>query len=235
MKFKLSLLISMLSIGIVYGLLYHYVVMPIFGSKLIHYVISGIILGLITYFVTISIFEKFYKLKEINKNLEKSSIIDKLTNLHNRRVFDNDLMKIQKDKTYSLIFIDIDNFRRFNNEFGHKVGDKVVQKVSETIKNNIRCDDRAYRYGGEEIVILLKNCYKNKAFEIAEKIRINISKINNSPLPSITVSLGVANYPQYGNNISNIVELSDKALLTAKKSGKNCTVTYNSKTFHSLQ
>lgn len=235
MKFKLLLLISMILMGIVYGLLYHYIVMPLFGNELIHCVLSGIILALITYFVTIKIFNRFYKLKEINMKLEKNMLIDKLTNLHNRRAFDDDIIKIQKDNTYSLIFIDIDNFRRFNNEFGHKAGDIVLQKVSLTIKKSIRYDDKAYRYGGEEIVVLLKNCDKNKAFEIAEKIRINISKINNSPLPSITVSLGVANYPEDGNNISSIVESSDNALLTAKRSGKNCTVTYNSKTCHSLQ
>lgn len=178
------------------------------------------------YFVSIRVFRRFYDLKEINKNLKKNIDTDKLTSLYNRRAFDNDILNISKDKTYSLIFIDIDNFRRFNNEFSHKAGDIVLQKVSGTIKNNIRCDDRAYRYGGEEIVILLKKCNKNKAFEIAEKIRINISKIDNSPLPSITVSLGVANYPEDGDDILNIVESSDNALSAAKRSGKNCTVTY---------
>ncbi len=236
MKFKLSLLTSMLFIGLVYGLSYHYVVMLIFGeNELIHCVVSGILFSLIMYFVSIRVFRRFYDLKEINKNLEKNIDTDKLTSLYNRSAFDNDILNISEYKAYSLIFIDIDNFRRFNNEFGHKAGDIVLQKVSQTIKNNIRCDDRAYRYGGEEIIILLKNCNKYKAFEIAEKIRINISKIDNFPLPSITVSLGVANYPEDGDDISNIVESSDNALLTAKMSGENCTITYNSKICCSLQ
>ena len=114
MKFKLSLLISFLFMGIVYGLSYHYVVMPVFGSELIHCVISGIIIAFITYFVIIRILYRFSKLKEINRKLEKNIAIDELTGLHNRRAFDNDIMKIQKDTTYSSIFIDIDNFRRFN-------------------------------------------------------------------------------------------------------------------------
>ena len=135
-------------------------------------------------------------------------------------------MKIQKDKNYSLIFMDIDNFRSFNNEYGHKIGDRVLQQVSQTIKSSIRSNDRAYRYGGEELVILLDNCPKDVAFKIAEKIRININKIDTSPLPSITVSLGVATYPEDGDNILNVVEASDNALLTAKKSGKNTTVMY---------
>ena len=226
MKFKLSLLVYMLYIGIVYGLLYHYLIMPVPSNGLIHCIISGIAFALLTYIVTIRILERDYTLKESINTLEKNIVIDVLTGLYNRRAFDNEIMKIQKDKNYSLIFMDIDNFRSFNNEYGHKIGDRVLQQVSQTIKSSIRSNDRAYRYGGEELVILLDNCPKDVAFKIAEKIRININKIDTSPLPSITVSLGVATYPEDGDNILNVVEASDNALLTAKKSGKNTTVMY---------
>ncbi len=73
----------------------------------------------------------------------------------------------------------------------------------------------------------MKNYNKQNAFKIAEKIRISISKIDNFPLPAITVSQGVAGYPEDGGNIPDVVEASDNALLIAKRSGKNCTVIYN--------
>lgn len=224
---RLILLTSMILIGLTYGLLYHYMFMPLFGSELLHCIASGTIFGLINYFVSIKVYKKFHKLEEINNNLKKSINIDKLSSLLNRRALDNDIKSIPKNETYSLIFIDIDNFRKFNNEFGHKTGDIVLQKVAQTIINNIRCDDKAYRYGGEEFVILLKDCDKNNSFKIAEKIRINISKIDNSPFPPITISLGVASYPEDGTNFSEIAEASDMALLQAKKSGKNCTLIYS--------
>ena len=218
-----SLLVTMLLMGMVYGALYHFVVMPYIGSELIHCISSGVIFGLINYFMSIRIYKRFDDLEKVNKTLKKNMNVDKLTTLLNRRAFDNDILNISENQTYSLIFIDIDDFRRFNNESGHKAGDIVLQKVSHTIKNTIRSVDRAYRYGGEEIVILLKDCDKNNALSIAEKIRISISEIDNSPLPSITVSLGVASCPENGTNFSKIIATSDSALLIAKKSGKNCT------------
>jgi diguanylate cyclase len=227
LKLHLSLLITMLFSGLAYGLLYHYTIMPLLYGELVHCIVSGMIFGLINYFISIAIYKRFYELKKVNKALKKSIHVDKLTALLNRRAFDNDMLKISKSDTYSLIFIDIDNFRRFNNEFGHKVGDMVLQKVSRTIKDTIRSSDRVYRYGGEEFVILLKDCDKSNALSIAEKIRIKISEIDNSPFPSITVSLGVASYPDDGTNFSEVIVASDKALLTAKKSGKNRTCVYN--------
>lgn len=131
---------------------------------------------------------------------------------------------MSNEKSYSLIFIDVDDFRIFNNEYGHDSGDAVLKHVCETIKNNIRQNDRAYRYGGEEIVVVLKECTRINAIQIGEKIRSAISSINNSPQPSITISLGVASYPEDGKDIATIIKVSDKALLKAKKSGKNCMV-----------
>lgn len=216
----------MLFAGLCYGLIFHYLIMPLLGSELIHCLSSGLVFGILNYFLAIKIYRSLHELKKANSTLTKNINTDKLTMLYNRRAFDNDIFKIPHNRTYSLIFLDIDNFRKFNNEFGHKAGDIVLQRVSQTIKESIRCEDRAYRYGGEEIVILLMDCNKDKACDIAEKIRKNISCIDNTPLPSITVSIGVANCPDDGTYISNIVVASDSALLKAKKSGKNCTIAY---------
>lgn len=212
----------MLILGIGYGIVYHYLAMPLFGDSLFVQCLGfGTIYGLITFFIVLNITQKYYELEKDNRNLKRDMNIDKLTGLYNRRAFDQDIKKMAKEKAYSLIFIDVDNFRKFNNEYGHDLGDAVLQKVSETIKNNVRQNDRVYRYGGEEIIVVLKNCSKINAIQIGEKIRGNISSIDNSPQSSITISLGVASYPDDGEDISTIIKLSDKALLKAKKSGKN--------------
>ncbi|MBK5247174.1 MAG: GGDEF domain-containing protein [Peptostreptococcaceae bacterium] len=222
MKFKLVTLISMLILGITYGVVYHYLLMPFLGDGLfVQCLGSGTMFGLITYFIVVNIAQKYYELEKDNRSLKRDINIDQPTGLYNRRAFDQDIKKMPKEIACSVIFIDVDNFRKFNNEFGHDSGDAALQKVSETIKNNIRQNDRAYRYGGDEIVIVLKECSKINANQIGEKIRDNISSIDNSPQSSITISLGRASYPEDGEDISTIIKLSDKALLKAKKSGKN--------------
>ncbi len=221
LTFKSSLLIGMLSLGAGYGLLYHFIIMPLIGSELVHCLGQGVIFGLINYFMSIGIYKKYHILKNSNKLLKKNLNMDKLTGLLNRRAFDNDIMGLSLDESYSIIFIDIDNFRKFNNKFGHQVGDTVLQKVSSKIKDSVRLSDKTYRYGGEEIVILLKDCNRKKALEIAEKVRLNINELNNNPYPTITISLGVASYPEDGTNVDEIIKTSDDALLTAKRLGKN--------------
>lgn len=211
----------MLIIGLVYGLTYHVVIMPLFGNKLIHCIIQSVGFGLINYFVVTGIYKKYNVLKKSNTLLQTTLQIDKLTGLFNRRSFDNHIKKLPLDDTYSIIFIDIDNFRNFNNNFGHQIGDSVLKRVSQTIKSTVRSNDSVYRYGGEEIVIILNECDKDNAFKIAEKIRLYICELNNSPFPVITISLGIANYPEDGTEIDKIIEASDKALLAAKRLGKN--------------
>ncbi|HCX63242.1 MAG TPA: GGDEF domain-containing protein [Clostridiales bacterium] len=211
----------MLSLGAGYGLLYHFIIMPLIGSELVHCLGQGVIFGLINYLMSIGLYKRYHTLKNSNKLLKKKLDIDKLTGLLNRGAFDNDIMGLSLDESYSIIFIDIDNFRKFNNEFGHQVGDLVLQKVSREIRNSIRVSDKAYRYGGEEIVILLKDCNRRKTLEIAEKVRLNINELNNNPYPSITISLGVASYPDDGKHADEIIKASDNALLTAKRLGKN--------------
>jgi diguanylate cyclase len=221
LTFKSSLLIGMLSLGAGYGLLYHFIIMPLIGNELVHCLGQGVIFGLINYLMSIGLYKKYHTLKNSNKLLKKKLDMDKLTGLLNRGAFDNDIMGLSLDESYSIIFIDIDNFRKFNNKFGHQVGDIVLQKVSREIRNSIRVSDKAYRYGGEEIVILLKDCNRRKALEIAEKVRLNINELNNNPYPSITISLGVASYPDDGKHADEIIKASDNALLTAKRLGKN--------------
>jgi len=118
-----------------------------------------------------------------------------------------------------MIIIDIDNFKKINDTYGHKKGDLILQKVGEVLKESIRKNDLAFRYGGEEFVILLPDTHLKEAHIIADRIRNVIPqkiKINNNP---ITISGGVGEYK--GEDIKKFFKKVDKALYEAKKSGKN--------------
>lgn len=227
LKAQITLLISMITTGFICGILFYILVVPLDSMNLIHSIVMGVSFGLLNYLITYKIYIKYSLLKEANKSLKRDLQLDKLTGLFNRAAFENNLSEISGTDNYSMIFLDIDNFRMFNNEFGHQAGDIVLKKASQTIKNSIRSKDTAYRYGGEEIIVVLKDCNKNNAFDIAEKIRININRLDNYPYPSISVSLGVSNYPEDGNEFCEIFRACDKALLIAKKSGKNRALAYN--------
>lgn len=223
---KIKLFISMLVVGILYGLSYHMLVMPMIISQVAHCILGGLVFAGANYFIAMIAYRKYIFIKEANKLLNADIKLDKLTGLFNRRSFEDDILEVDKNDVYSLIFIDIDNFREFNNKFGHQVGDMVLQKVSQNISSNVRNVDNVYRYGGEEIVVLLKGCDKENALRIAEKIRLKVGMLDNSPYPCITLSLGVASYPGDGASINDVIEASDNAMLTAKRRGKNCTFVY---------
>lgn len=218
-----SLLISLLLIGLIQGITFCEIIIPLFGNSMVYCVSMGVVFGFINYFLASGIYKKYDSLKRSNKLLQKELKIDKLTGLLNRRAFDADMKELSESEAFSMIFIDIDNFKKVNDQFGHPSGDIILKKVSQAIKSGVRNIDRVYRYGGEEIVILLKDCDKNSALEIAEKLRSSTSGLDNSPLPQITISLGISSYPVDDNNIPNIIKSCDDALLSAKASGKNCT------------
>lgn len=220
------LFVSMLAIGIIYAALFHLIAMPLFNNILLHCIILGVVFGVTSYLVALSFYRKYYKLKDINQYLNLSLITDKLTGLYNRRAFDYDVLNFRTMEIYSVIFIDIDNFKAFNDRFGHQVGDVVLARVGQCIKSIVRNEDKVYRYGGEEIVVLLEGCNKMNANKVAEKIRHQVSCQENNPYPKITVSLGVSSYPDDGDDIQSIIVQSDKALLQAKKSGRNCAISY---------
>jgi diguanylate cyclase (GGDEF)-like protein len=224
---KLSLLIGMVGLGILFAWLSHILKIP-HNNLLMQCVILGLGFG-ITNFLFVNLYlYKHKQLKNQNEKLKLRLVTDKLTGLFNRRAFDLELERSNL-LNYSVIFIDIDNFRIFNNQYGHNVGDMVLCKVSEIIKTTIRVGDKAYRYGGEEIVIILRDCNQENAQKVAEKIRIRVSRLSNNPYPQITISLGVASYSGDGESIKDVIGRADSALLQAKASGKNQTVLSNPK------
>lgn len=226
-RIKVEIFINILILSILNAVVLSKVILHGYDINLMHCIIATFIFGLLYYISFLRIYSKYNLLKETNKSLIKELEIDKLTELFNRRTFDEDMKNMINDENYAGIFIDIDNFRNFNNEYGHAVGDEVLKNVSKTIKNSIRKNDLAYRYGGEEIVVILKDCDKDRAFIVAEKIRKNVNSIDNSPFPRITISLGVSGYPIDGQSVDDVVKACDIALLYAKKNGKNKTIIFN--------
>jgi diguanylate cyclase (GGDEF)-like protein len=166
----------------------------------------------------------------------EDSITDGLTNLYNIKYFTKVLKteitlsrkKFTSSNNFSIIMIDIDHFKHFNDSYGHLVGDLVLKKVASVLKTSVRSTDVVARYGGEEMIILLKGIHLQSAQAVSEKIRKNIesSKIKHKDnIYKVTISLGVATF-HFNDNVSTIIERADKGLYKAKESGRNrsCSV-----------
>lgn len=168
------------------------------------------------------------ELRQINETLEKTALVDSLTGAYNRRKFDDELNSIigQRDnwKVYfSLIFLDIDHFKKVNDRYGHKVGDAVLQRLSGLIRENLRVTDTLFRWGGEEFVIILPEADLENALMIAEKIRKVIHKYDFGIGQKVTVSLSVGEHKPHEDTDEVLVRL-DNALFEAKSKGRNRVV-----------
>ncbi len=167
------------------------------------------------------------RLMELNKKL---ALIDPLTGLYNRRYFetfmDKQLAILERNKQpLSLTMIDIDNFKLFNDTYGHEAGDTAMRTISDIISKNIRSSDIGVRYGGEEFILVFTNTDKKDAFDVAERIRNIIEvtpiKIGHDEKVFLTASFGVATYGVDADSLSSLIAAADNALYNAKKTGKN--------------
>lgn len=155
---------------------------------------------------------------------------DGLTELYNHRYFQEQIrMQVEQSKRYnnnfSLIIIDIDFFKKFNDTFGHQSGDAVLRQVAQTLKKNVRATDIVCRYGGEEMSIILPNTGKDEALSTAQKICERVAnrkfKLSGDRETNVTISLGVSTFPFDGSSASAIIEEADKRLYNAKHNGRN--------------
>ena len=155
---------------------------------------------------------------------------DGLTELYNHRYFQEQIrMQVEQSKRYSnnfsLIIIDIDFFKKFNDTFGHQSGDAVLRQVAQTLKKNVRATDIVCRYGGEEMSIILPNTTKDEAFATAQKICNRVAektfKLTGNKETHVTISLGVSTFPFDGDTAPKIIEAADKKLYNAKNNGRN--------------
>ncbi|MGJ8693511.1 MAG: GGDEF domain-containing protein [Thalassotalea sp.] len=169
------------------------------------------------------------ELREKLKVARKEAISDALTGLLNRRGCEERLQQIDLEETHTSLAIDIDHFKKINDNFGHFIGDKVLQRVANSIKTNISDADLAVRYGGEEFVVVMVNKTVLEAKVIAEKIRLSISNLklkqrnSDQYLPQISVSVGIAE--NKGESCwLELFKRADDALYQAKSSGRNCSM-----------
>lgn len=167
------------------------------------------------------------ELKSKLNEAKKDAISDPLTGFLNRRGGDEKLSEIDIEERHTTLAIDIDHFKKVNDNFGHLIGDKVIQKVTQSIQKHLSDVDIAIRYGGEEFLVVIVNKPVSEAKHIAEKIRVTISNLKlkqkNSDkfLPQISVSIGIAETKDE-SYWKDIIDRADKALYEAKNSGRNC-------------
>lgn len=235
-KLLLSLLLSTLITNISSIL-----IILTFGSSNIT-IISTLLLNMIYFnlyiLITLRLVNDF---KYIN-NLEQDNITDKLMGIYNRRYFDIAIEeKFNFCNNYniplSIIFIDIDNFKLINDNYGHLIGDEVLKHCATSVKKSIRTTDLFCRYGGEEVVIVCENTNLNGAYILAEKIRTIIENspyiinesLNNNMIEFgnklfYTISIGISQNSKYTTNVKSLIEIADKNLYVAKQKGKNITI-----------
>lgn len=180
--------------------------------------------------------ERTRELAEANGRLEALSITDELTGIYNRRFLQKLLERkaesiIHTPRPFAVIMIDVDHFKHYNDRHGHLAGDEVLRAASEVLRHGIRGSDILARYGGEEFCIVLENARKVDALGIAEKLRRAILEYpfpnaECQPLGAITVSLGVATFPEDATEVLAVLKAADHALYDAKNGGRNRVMAY---------
>ena len=177
------------------------------------------------------------QLDEINKlrdELQEQAIRDSLTNAYNRRYLseflDKEVARAERENTpVTVVIMDMDNFKQFNDTYGHKCGDLILQSITKFLNEHSRRGDVVCRYGGEEFVILMPNATLETGFERAEMWRQDFSESSieyEGMKLSATFSAGVATFPQHGATGDAILQAADKALYQSKDAGKNKVIQY---------
>ena len=165
------------------------------------------------------------ELRRMNEELKRLSITDALTGLSNRRYLEARLEEEIKrshrnGSPMSFMMIDVDEFKPYNDNFGHTEGDRALQIVARCLRETLRGADVAVRYGGEEFSILLPQTNIKEAFLTAERVRQRVEQ-TEFPNRKVTVSIGVAACPPKCT-LTGLVSSADKALYEAKRAGRNC-------------
>jgi diguanylate cyclase (GGDEF)-like protein len=171
------------------------------------------------------------QLYQRSKEMEQVLITDHLTGLLNRRYFferiTEELSRSQRHShPLSLMMIDVDDFKWYNDHHGHLAGDDALRNVAAVLRDAVRNIDFVARYGGEEFVMVLPQTSKEEAVVIGERLRHEVEKFyfpyeEKQPNGNFTISMGLATYPEDAKGIKNLIEAADKALYRAKAAGKN--------------
>jgi diguanylate cyclase (GGDEF)-like protein len=179
-----------------------------------------------------SVTQRTCELRHANEQLKSLSLVDALTGLGNRRAMDVDLdhthsQAVRYHRSYSVALFDVDYFKLYNDCYGHKGGDIALRRIAEHLQQSIRTCDRLYRYGGEEILLIMPETtvygsliLVNRILESLAELRIPHEK---SPLGSVTISCGVASQAEANGyeNWEGLVDLADRGLYSSKNNGRN--------------
>jgi ECF transporter S component (folate family) len=180
---------------------------------------------IIAYYI-LSYFKKDRELKLMHKKLQEMVKYDDLTGLYNKKEFITYLNKMiafarRQERKLSLLMVDLDHFKEFNDNFGHQCGDMVLESVAEVFKKFIRKEDMAARIGGEEFAVLLVDCSLEDAEKLAERLKKEIASLKFDNVDKqITASFGLTNLGANDNGKS-FINRSDRALYLAKENGRN--------------
>ena len=167
---------------------------------------------------------------QLREKLGDQAIRDPLTGMFNRRYFeetaDRELCRVEQHGLGAgVIMIDIDHFKRFNDNYGHDAGDFVLKKVGHLLMSGARIEDIACRYGGEEFVLLLPNAVVETVLSRAEQLREAAKELDvrykGKMLGNLTISCGIAMFPDHGHKSSEMTEAADRALYRAKHEGRD--------------
>lgn len=170
---------------------------------------------------------------QIYKNAKKLAITDGLTKLYNHRYFHETLRRFINEGTYegfSVAMIDVDLFKLYNDLYGHSAGDKALSKIAEILKHATGKEDILARYGGEEFAIIFPNITGHDSLKAIETIRKAVEEgfySSSETTIFLTVSVGVASYPNDGKNPEDVLECADSAMYKAKRNGRNQCVLYS--------
>jgi diguanylate cyclase (GGDEF)-like protein len=171
----------------------------------------------------------------LQSKLREQAIRDPLTNLFNRRYLEETLERelsraARENYPICLIMMDIDHFKRVNDTYGHEAGDLVLKAISEALSEHSRRGDFACRFGGEEFVVVMPNMNLETAYERAEHLRqsLNLLRVPYEYYSlSVTISMGIACYPENGQTRETILRAADQAMYGAKEAGRDHILSYN--------
>jgi diguanylate cyclase (GGDEF)-like protein len=171
----------------------------------------------------------------LQNELHSQAIRDPLTNLFNRRyldeTFDRELARAaREDYPVCVIMLDIDHFKKVNDTYGHEAGDFILKAMAKTLSERNRRGDFTCRFGGEEFVVVMPNMAMDTAYKRAEDLRIALNSLN---IPygrfnlTITISIGIASYPNNGEDRESVLRAADRAMYAAKQAGRDHILTYD--------
>ena len=182
--------------------------------------------------IELSVAQRTHELQQANQQLKSLSMIDSLTGLGNRRAMEVDLehthaQAVRYNRSYAVALFDVDYFKLYNDTYGHKAGDAALRQLSVYLQECIRKSDRLYRYGGEEILLLMPETTLYGALILTDRILAGFAGLNipheTSPFEHITLSCGVACQVEENGYASweELVDLADRGLYASKNSGRN--------------